>query len=315
MSLIKRILFRKVILSVLVTIVILAILFFAVPQTDLLDSKNTRSVFGYGYGGIPGGGGGGLVGILSFAYLLDSQGKLRTESRAIAENAEAYLLLPQGTYCLLDGYPLVFIYIRPPEGLEVPPPEPDFGEFVSRYFNLGPDGATFEPPISLIFNYKDSMIPEGFTEDDMKIYRWDESLQEWTEVISYINKDDKTISCFISGFSGYAVIAVPEPEPEPEPEPPTEPEPTTEPEPVSTTEPEPTTEPLPIPTTVPEPTTEPDLQPDVESTVLPPYEVPYEAPDEDGGISQWLLAGIVFGAAVVIIILAVYLFWYRKILE
>lgn len=263
-------------------------------------------------GGGGGGGGGGLVGVLAFGYIIDSQGKLTQEARAIAENGEAYLLLPAGTYCLLDGYPLTFIYIRPPDSTDPIPTDPDFGEYATRYFNLGPDGSTFDPPIKLIFNYKESLIPEGFSEEDLSIYTWDEELGKWEKLDSEIDPENNTISCFISHFSGFAVIAAPESEPEPTPEPTTEPGP----EPIPTTEPttEPEPEPIPSPEPTAEPTQGPDTGPDVDSTVVPPTTAPFDIV-EDQGINQWALAGIVFGVAIVIIAVAVYLIRYKRILD
>jgi hypothetical protein len=262
---------------------------------DLPDYPATGTGYNYGY---TGGGGGGMVGVLAFGYIIDSQGKISTEARAIAENGEAYLLLEAGTYCLLDGYPLTFIYIRPPYTTEPTPTDPDFGEYATRYFNLGPDGATFDPAISLIFNYKESLIPEGFSEEDLSIYTWDEQLGEWEKIESQINTENNTIRCLISHFSGFAVIAAPETEPEPTTTEPTTPEPTTT---------EPTTT---APTT--EPTT--DVEPGVDSTVVPQTTAPFDI-TEDKGINQWLLAFIVFGVAIAIIAVAVYLIRYKRILD
>ena len=82
------------------------------------------------------------------------------------------------------------------------------------------------------------------------------------------------------------------------------------PTPPTTIEPEP--EPEPIPT--PEPTPEPEMEPGVESETVTPLVAPFQI-EESGGINQWALAVIIFGCAVVIIALAVYLFWHKKILE
>lgn len=263
-------------------------------------------------GGGGGGGGGGMVGVLAFGFIIDTQGRISVEARCIGENAEAYLILDSGTYCLLDGAPLVFIYMRPVPDEQVPSPTPYNGRFVTRCFTLGPENANFSPPISLIFNFDPTRIPNGFNEEDIYIAKWDDQLQQWIKQQSYVNQDDNKVSCLVSTFSNYAVIAVPPSEPEPEPV--TTPPPTTEPEPVitvpPTTEPEP--EPEPEPVTPPVATTEPE--PEKEPTTVPPVVAPVNI-SESKGISQWVLAGSVFGGAVLIILLAVYLFWYRKILE
>jgi hypothetical protein len=277
-----------------------------------LTNQNTYTFTLNTGGGGGGGGGGGMVGVLAFGFIIDTQGRISVEARCIGENAEAYLVLDSGTYCLLDGAPLIFIYMRPVPDVQVPSPTPYNGRFVTRCFTLGPENANFSPPISLIFNYNPTRIPNGFNEEDIYIAKWDEQTEQWIKQQSYVNPDDNKVSCLVSTFSNYAVIAVPPSKPEPEPV--TTPPPTTEPEPVitvpPTTEPEP--EPEPEPETPPVVTTEPE--PEKEPTTVPPVVAPINI-SESKGISQWVLAGSVFGGAVLIILLAVYLFWYRKILE
>jgi hypothetical protein len=261
-------------------------------------------------GGGGGGGGGGMVGVLAFGYIIDSQGKLSVEARAISENAEAYLVLAAGTYCLLDGAPITFIYIWPLAEDKVPPVTPNDGQFVTRIFTLGPEGANFSPSITLIFNYNPSLIPDGFDEADLYIAKWDDQSNQWIKLGSLVNPDKGTISCLVSSFSDYAVIAAHYSEPEPEitPEPEPEPEPEPIPTPPTTTEPGPEPEPETPPVITTEP--EPNPEPETVTPIIVPIDITHPK-----GINQWVVAGSVFGGAVLIVALAIYLFWYRKILE
>ena len=157
-------------------------------------------------GGSGGGGGGGMVGVLAFGYIIDAQGRISLEARAISENGEAYLLLSPGTYCLLNGSPLVFITIIPLSENEIQPPTPDYMEVLSRYFKLGPEGSTFDPPIKLIFNYDSEMIPEGINPIDMIIMRWSDQLQQWIPLESRVDPEKKIIWAEIPDFSLYTVM-------------------------------------------------------------------------------------------------------------
>jgi len=37
---------------------------------------------------------------------------------------------------------------------------------LTRQYDLGPDGATFDPPITLMIMYDPDEIPEGYNEED-----------------------------------------------------------------------------------------------------------------------------------------------------
>jgi hypothetical protein len=145
-----------------------------------------------------------MVGVLAFGYIIDSNGRIKTEARCISEGGEAYLLLPQGTYCLLNGYPLTFIYIQPDS--EVNPLIPDYMILISRIFNLGPEGSTFDPPIKLIFNYDPSLVPVDLDVLDMVIYRWSPELGQWVPLKTHVDPEKQIAWVEISGFSTYAVM-------------------------------------------------------------------------------------------------------------
>jgi hypothetical protein len=131
--------------------------------------------------------------------------------RAISENAEAFLILAKGTYCLLDGFPLTFITIMPLSSADEEPPIPEGTHLVSRIFKLGPDGSTFDPAIQLVFNCKSIKIPEGFGEEDMYIATWDEENLQWIRLESQLIPENGQIVTEISGFSMYAVMVSPQP--------------------------------------------------------------------------------------------------------
>lgn len=168
-----------------------------------------------------------------------------------------------------------------------PCPVPEDERIIGLAYSFEPDGATFSPPIEIVFTYEPADIPEGVLEEELIIAFCDEDSGEWIQVPAVVDADNNTITAEISHFTTYAiigkgvVIAVPEkPEPAPEPAPPA-PKPTPAPEPA----PEPAP-PAPKPAPAPEPTPEP----------APPAPTAPVVPEE--GIQWWIWVII---AAVVLV--------------
>jgi hypothetical protein len=161
-----------------------------------------------------------------------------------------------------------------------PPAAPAGKILIGIPFDFGPDGATFEPPVTITLNYDLTTLPEGTTADDLVIVYYDTATGTWTELTDIvIDPVTGTISGQASHFTLFNVMSspkavVPEPEPEPVPVPQPEPEPVPQPEP----------EPVPQPTPEPVPT---------------------------GGLSGWMF-WIIFGGAVIIIAVIVIVIVIRR---
>jgi len=94
-------------------------------------------------------------------------------------------------------------------------------------YDFGPDGATFEPAITLCISYSPESLPELMTEDELYIAYWD-GLQ-WQSLESTVDAEAGTVSAEINHFTQFAVIGelvspAAEPVVEPEVEPAAEPE-------------------------------------------------------------------------------------------
>lgn len=263
-------------------------------------------------GGGGGGGGGGMpIGVTFISEHLNPESRLIQDVIAISFDKKVSLMMWQGIIVKNSyGAPLSWVSIKPMEG-EIPDP-PEDASIIGIPYDLKPDWATFNPSARITFKYNPASIPEGIEEEDLTLAYYNTLREEWV-VLRNITVDTEahTISGDLNHFTSFTVIHIPgaaepeitaEPEPEPEPVPvPTTP-PTTQPEP----EPEPEPETPPATTTEPEPGTEPETVP----SVVAPIQI-----SDSKGINQWVLAGSVFGGAVLLIGLAVYLFWYRKILD
>lgn len=105
-----------------------------------------------------------------------------------------------------------------------PPEAPEDANIIGLVYDLGPDGATFEPAITLTFTYDPDELSADAVEEDLTIAMWDETAGEngewvvFTDVV--VNTEDNTITVSVSHFTAFAVL---EPVPAPPAEVPTVP--------------------------------------------------------------------------------------------
>jgi len=103
-----------------------------------------------------------------------------------------------------NGQPLDTISIR--QIADVPPP-PENHAVIGLVYDLGPDGATFDPPVSLTFKYDESLIPTGIPESSLSLAFWDEEQGAWIEIPCVVDPETNTITAEIAHFSRYMVMA------------------------------------------------------------------------------------------------------------
>lgn len=94
-----------------------------------------------------------------------------------------------------------------------PPPAPE-DSIIYLACSFGPDGATFDPPIVLTFEYTPADIPENTDEENLVIAIYDSSLGEWVPLDSEVDTANHTITASVSHFTTFAVL-VPQVEPAP----------------------------------------------------------------------------------------------------
>ena len=85
-----------------------------------------------------------------------------------------------------------------------PSPSPS-GEAIIVAYNLGLNGATFSPAITLIIKYDPATLPEGVAEKALYIAYWDGS--KWIALTTTVNAEANNASCKPSHFTTFAVLA------------------------------------------------------------------------------------------------------------
>jgi len=137
---------------------------------------------------------------------VDEEGVFTESVTAASEDVKCWITINGGTIGkTAEGEPLTEITIVP---MAEPPAPPAASNVVCLTYDIGPDGATFEPPALLNIIYDESLIPEGVAEENLVIALWDEDAGEWVPLPNCtVNPDTNTITVEISHFAAFTVMA------------------------------------------------------------------------------------------------------------
>lgn len=191
-----------------------------IPVTSYLPSSQTMGSITYVSAGSGGGGGGGggapvaapaatspltsvaISGLSASANLqVSSRGIVKETSRLEVSSMKAYLDIAGGTK-LLDAQGNALSSLSASK--TTTPPALSAGTAMIAAVDLGPNGAVFDPPITLALSYDPASFPAGVIEDELYIAYWANS--QWLALPSAIDTNAKTVSATIRHFTQFAVI-------------------------------------------------------------------------------------------------------------
>jgi len=93
------------------------------------------------------------------------------------------------------------------------PPPPEDNNIIGIPFNLGPDGATFDPSLSFTWTYTPEDLPEGVAEEDLVLAYYNTDTGEWITLDCVVDTENMTITASVSHFTAFALLCpIPEPE-------------------------------------------------------------------------------------------------------
>jgi len=93
------------------------------------------------------------------------------------------------------------------ERIVSPPTAP--GLVGNTAYRFGPEGWVFEAPVTIAIGYREENIPEGVSEDTLRIARLQP--EGWTPVgTSVVDEEANRVSAEIVGFSVFAIVGQPE---------------------------------------------------------------------------------------------------------
>ncbi len=174
-------------------------------QASKIWSFSVTTSSGGGSTGGGGGGGGGAAGLTSVANSITEQGRFTETVTAKSEDRKVELYIPRNTVGKKKGGALLSsISIKETED---PPDPPEESNVVGLVYDIEPDGATFDPPISLTFEYSKSKIPDGVAEENLVLAYWDKTAGEWIELEGTVDPENNTITAEISHFTDFTTLA------------------------------------------------------------------------------------------------------------
>ena len=74
-------------------------------------------------------------------------------------------------------------------------------------YEFGPEGASFDPPITITFHYDPARLPKGVDEKNLVVTTYDPAKKSWSALKSQVDSKAKTVSAEVSHFSMYALMA------------------------------------------------------------------------------------------------------------
>jgi hypothetical protein len=121
-------------------------------------------------------------------------------------DGQAVLNIAQGTIALTaTGGPLQSISVT--EVCFGYPPAPAGAYIIGCAYDYKPDGATFNPPITLTIKYDQGLLPTGVQEANLKIAYYDVATSKWVVLTSKVDTANNKVSAQVSHFTMFAVYA------------------------------------------------------------------------------------------------------------
>jgi hypothetical protein len=181
---------------------------FEVTDGTLSDSEIiTITVASSSSSGGGGGGGGSKTSSTPpvTSYNIDNDGVFNQTAKVKSTDSMAEVVVDQGTKGLTkDGKAIDNITIT---AIQSPAPEQEQSMIVGTIYSIGPNGATFDQPVNLVFTYNPSLIPQGSEENNLVVATWDTASSHWTDLASTVNANNRTITARVNHFSIFAVLA------------------------------------------------------------------------------------------------------------
>jgi hypothetical protein len=147
---------------------------------------------------------------------MNMEGKITEDVTNVSCDEMLTVSLPKGTVAKSrTGSRLTSTRIKEAED---PPAPPEGNEIIGKVYEIEPDGATFEPAITLTICYDPESLSENVSEEELYIAYWDGS--EWSALESTVDMEAGAVSANTTHFTQFALIGKPPTAEEPAPVPP-----------------------------------------------------------------------------------------------
>jgi len=145
------------------------------------------------------------VTIVPLSPKCDINGIVQADITSAACNGDAFIRIKSGTIALRkDGSPIADIEVQPAARYPLPTADKSV---IGLAYGLGPNGSTFNPPISLTLKYDPKLCPEGVLAENLSLAFFDTEVMRWVELDSTVDQVNNTVTAEVSHFTLFAVIA------------------------------------------------------------------------------------------------------------
>ena len=146
-------------------------------------------------------------------FHIDIAGKLLEVIEVSSSDGIYTITIPKGTICLnKNGKRLKDLTVVVDEDFPQPP---ENARIVGLVYEFGPDGANFDPPITLTWKYDPEVLPEEVIEENLVMAYYDQEIGQWVTLDSIVVCEKDIIRALVGHFTHFAILGyVTPPEPE-----------------------------------------------------------------------------------------------------
>jgi len=138
------------------------------------------------------------------SFPISSTGEIQETIEATSADGMLTITIPKGTIALdEDGDPLDNLTAEVDES---PCDPPEDAHIIGLTYDFGPDGATFDPPISFTWSYDPDALLEEVAQEDLVIAYCDEDDNEWVELDCVVDTENHIITASVPHFTTFSII-------------------------------------------------------------------------------------------------------------
>jgi hypothetical protein len=142
--------------------------------------------------------------VTNLATVIDTTGTFTATVTADSADDKVTVTIDVGTKGLTaEGAPLQQISIQP---MTAPPEPPEDTSAIGLVYDFGPDGATFDEPVTITLTYDPADLPEGASEGTLYLAWWDAAASSWVRLVSTVDPVTHTITATIEHFTAFGII-------------------------------------------------------------------------------------------------------------
>lgn len=135
---------------------------------------------------------------------VDSRGVVLEDIHVATADGTVRISLAAGTVALTaDRRPLRTLDVTPVEDVPI---VPDDVFIAGGGYEFGPGGSTFNPPITIVFPYDPSQIPEGIARDNVEPAFYDVNANAWVSLNGTVDPAQRTVTAQVPHFTTFAAL-------------------------------------------------------------------------------------------------------------